>query len=520
MFSNFFKTALRNMLRNKGMSFINIFGLAIGMTCCLLIMLFVKDETSYDKQHKDSNRVYRVVKDFVNDDGSKLPDATTPPALAPAMQNEIPEIEKVTRVFPSWGGKYLIQSGEKKFLEERVFRVDSSFFDVFTFPLVRGEVKSVFKELNSVVITESISSKYFGNDDPMGKVLKTDMGDLAVTGVLKDVPENNHFHFDFLVSVRKLRGNIDLNWGFYNFYTYVKLKQGTDIATVVPKIQAIYKKNNAEGTNIFYSQSLTDIHLTSNLKWELEPNSDKLYVYVFSVIALFVILIACINYINLATSRSSLRAKEIGVRKVTGADKSSLVKQFLIESVITSCIAFVIAVSLAYIILPAINQLTQKGLVLFNIENSGLLLSGLAAAVGIGLIAGIYPALFLSSFKPLSVIKGMKITERGAFNLRKVLVVLQFSISVILITGTIIIIKQVNYVQDARLGINKDQVMIIQGTDRLGSRASNEAFKNELMEIPAVKKLPERMVLSEVRTGPIVCVLKVQKKKCWLIFLL
>jgi putative ABC transport system permease protein len=217
MFKNYFKTALRNLLRNKGMAFINIFGLAIGMTCCLLIMLFVQDETSYDKQHKDSSRVYRIVKDFVNDDGSKLPDATTPPALAPAMQNEIPEIEKVTRVFPSWGYKNLVQAGEKKFLEERFYRVDSSFFEVFTFPLVRGDVKSVFKELNSVVITESISKKYFGDDDPMGKILKTDMGDLAVTGVLRDVPENNHFHFDFLVSIRKLRGNTDLTWGWYNF---------------------------------------------------------------------------------------------------------------------------------------------------------------------------------------------------------------------------------------------------------------------------------------------------------------
>jgi putative ABC transport system permease protein len=207
------------------------------------------------------------------------------------------------------------------------------------------------------------------------------------------------------------------------------------------------------------------------------------------VIALFVILIACINYINLATSRSSLRAKEIGVRKVTGANRSSLVRQFLIESVITSSIAFVIALFLAFLLLPAINQLTQKQLILFSVENSGWLLGGLSAAIGVGLIAGIYPALYLSSFKPISVIKRMKLTERGAFNLRKALVVLQFSISVILITGTLIIIKQVNYVQEARLGINKDQVMIIQGTGQLGSRANSAAFKNELLEIPAVKNI-------------------------------
>jgi putative ABC transport system permease protein len=319
MIRNYFKIAFRNLLRHKSVSFINIFGLAVGMTCCLLITLYVKDEISYDRYHKNADQVYRVVKDFINDDGTKLPDATTPPALAMAMQKEIPEVESVTRVFPGWGRKYLFQYAGKKFLEERLYRVDSSFFDVFTFPFVKGNAKSSFKEINSVLLTETSARKYFGNDDPMGKVIRTDLGDLMVTGVLKDVPANSHFHFDFLVSIRKIGGVINTDWGFYNFYTYVKLKPNTAIASVGPKIQALYKKNQDEGTNIFYTQQLTSIHLNSNLKWELEPNSDKMYVYVFSIIALFVILIACINYINLTTARSSLRTKEIGVRKVTGA---------------------------------------------------------------------------------------------------------------------------------------------------------------------------------------------------------
>jgi putative ABC transport system permease protein len=207
------------------------------------------------------------------------------------------------------------------------------------------------KELNSVLLTETSVRKYFGNDDPLGKVIRTDLGDLMVTGVLKDVPANSHFHFDFLVPVRKIGGAINTDWGFYNFYTYIKLKPSTTIATVDPKIQALYKKNQAEGTNIFYTQPLVSIHLNSSLKWELEPNSDKLYVYVFSIIALFVILIACINYINLTTARSSLRTKEIGVRKVTGAVRSLLVKQFLLESVFTSLIALALAMVLAFVTL-------------------------------------------------------------------------------------------------------------------------------------------------------------------------
>ncbi len=489
MIKNYFKIAFRNLLRHRSVSFINIFGLAVGMTCCLLIMLYVKDEISYDRYHKNADHIYRVVKDFINDDGTKLPDATTPPALAMAMQKEIPEVESVTRVFPGWGRKYLFQYADKRFLEEKLYRVDSSFFDVFTFPFIKGSAKSSFKELNSVLLTESVARKYFGNDEPLGKVIRTDLGDLMVTGVLKDVAANSHFHFDFLVSVRKLRGAIDADWGFYNFYTYIKLKPNTGIAAAEPKIQALYKKNVAEGTNIFYTQLLTNIHLNSNLKWELEPNSDKLYVYVFSIIALFVILIACINYINLTTARSSLRAKEIGIRKVSGAVKSLLIKQFLLESVLTSVIALIIALTLAFVTLPFVNQLTQKQLSLFNTTNIVLLITAAWVTILLGLSAGIYPAIYLSSFKPVLVLKGFKTPGLGAFSLRKALVVFQFTISVAMIAGTLIVIRQVNYIQSKKLGLNKDQVMVIQGARNLSSGASYEGLKNELMEIPGVKKL-------------------------------
>lgn len=233
-------------MKNKVLSFINIFGLASGIACALLIILFIKDELSFDKFNKDPERIYRVVKDFVNEDGSKLPDATTPPALAVAMQKDIPEIESVVRIFSNWGGKYLIKYGDKKFYEEGVYRADSSIFNVFNFPFIKGNTDNAFKQLKSVVFTESAAKKYFGNEDPMGKMIEIDlMGPHMISGVIKDIPANSHFKFDFLLSTRTIGGgNIDENWGFYNFYTYIRLKPNTGITSVEPKIKALFKKIN------------------------------------------------------------------------------------------------------------------------------------------------------------------------------------------------------------------------------------------------------------------------------------
>jgi putative ABC transport system permease protein len=486
MIKNYFKIAVRNLWKNKGLSFINIFGLASGMACSLLIFLFVTDELSYDRFNKDPDRIYRVVKDFVNDDGSLLPDATTPPAVAPAIQKEIPGIERVTRVFPGWGNNFLFTYKDKHIYEQRLYRVDSSFFDVFTFPFVQGNAKNAFKDVNSIVLTQTSAKKYFGLEDPIGKVLHEDrLGDLMVSGIVKDVPPNAHFHFDFLISTRKLAGDIDGNWGFYNFYTYIKLQPSVNIKTVEARIQAIYKKNNDNGSNIFYTQPLTGIHLDSDLKWELEPNSERLYVYVFSIIGLLIILIAAINYINLVTARSSLRAKEIGIRKVSGAYKSSLIKQFLLESVITCLLASAAALIIATLLLPVVNSITQKQLVLFAAGNYATAYF-LTTALLVGILAGLIPALYLSSFKPVVILKGSKINEQGVFNLRKTLVVIQFTISIALIAGSFVIYKQVNYIQASKLGLNKDQVLIIKGYGALSAPTAS-AFQNALLQIPGVK---------------------------------
>jgi putative ABC transport system permease protein len=487
MIQNYFKIAIRNLWKNKKFSFINIFGLATGMACSLLIFLFVTNENSYDRFHKDAGNIYRVVKDFVNDDKTRLPDATTPPALAPAMQKELPEVEHVTRVFPNWGSNFLIKYGDKKITEEKLYRVDSSFFDVFSFPFVRGNAKKAFEQVNSILITETAAKRYFGNENPMGKTLTIDnLGDLMVTGLLKDVPDNSHFHFDFLISNRKFSGNIDENWGFYNFYTYAKLKPNTNIAHLTSKIEAIYKRANDDGTNIFYTQPLTAIHLTSNLKWELEPNGDKLYVYVFTMIAIFIILIAGINYVNLATAKASVRAKEIGIRKVSGAVRSSLVNQFLIESVITCLVASLLAIMIAQLLLPVVNALTLKELTL--IGNPAVLLYVLLGVLLIGIVAGFFPAIYLSSFKPIIVLKGLKLNEKGTLSLRKAFVIIQFTISIVLIIGALIFSQQMHFIQSAKLGLDKDQVILVKNAGNL-SVADRNSFQNIVTQIPGVKKI-------------------------------
>jgi putative ABC transport system permease protein len=486
MLQNFFKIALRNILKNKGFSFINIFGLAIGMACSLLIFLFVQDETSYDTFHKDASRIHRVVKDFINDDGGRIPDATTPAALAPAMQREIPEVEKIARLLPPWNATWLVRYGNKKITEDKLYRVDSSFFDVFTFPFVKGDPKTVFNNVNSIVITESVAKRYFGKEDPIGKVLQINPGgDYMVGAVIKDVPSNAHFHFDFLLSWRTLPAAIDNNWGGYNFYTYAKVKEGTSLSAFEKKIQDVYERNQQDRYSDFYTQPLTDIHLTSNLKWELEPNGDKTYVNIFTIIGLFILLIAAINYVNLSTAKSSLRAKEIGVRKVSGAVRGSLIRQFLLESIFTCIAAALVAVVIAQLLSPLVNSITQKSLVVAG--NPVVILYTIAASVIVGIVAGLVPALYLSAFKPIAVLKGFKMNESGALNLRKTLVVVQFTISIGLIIGALIIAQQIQYIQSAKLGFDRDQLLVIRNTGFL-PRSDRNAMLNSIRQIPGVKK--------------------------------
>lgn len=506
MIRNYIKVAFRNLGKNKGFSFINIFGLAIGIACSLIIFLFISDERSYDRFHQDADQIYRVVKDFVNDDGSRIPDATTPAPLAPALQQEAPEVIAATRIRPNWGRSYLIKYGDKKIPEEKLYGVDSSFFDVFTFPFVHGDAKSAFANINSIVLTQTAAKRFFGNDNPVGKTLLVDSyGDMMVTGVLKDVPPNAHFHFDYLVSYHVQPGISPqlTNWNNYNDFTYVKLRPGTHMARLVQKIQALNDRNVEKSFSVFYVQPLTSIHLTSHLKWELEPNGNEQHVYIFTLVAIFIILIAAINYMNLATAKASVRAKEIGVRKVIGAYRKSLVYQFLVESVITCLLASLLALVLAQLLLPLVTELTGKPLSLFSDWN--LLLYLLTGALVLGILAGFFPALYLSSFRPIAVLKNFKLNERGALGLRKGLVVVQFTISIVLIIGTIIISQQIHYLTSANTGMDTDQVVVVQNLGFLSASDAN-AFKNEVAQIPGVKKvctsngmLPDRFSTTRVR---------------------
>lgn len=483
MLRNYIQVALRNLLRNKSASLIKIISLSVGMICFAVISLFVYHELSYDKFHEHPEQVFRVVKDFVNDDGSKIPDATTPPALAPVIQKDIPEVAYTTRVFPNWGRKYLFQYADKRFFEEKVYRVDSSFFDVFTFPFVKGDPQSSFKDLNNVLLTETAARKYFGDDDPIGKIITTDVGDLMVTGVLKDLPQNSHFHFDFLVSVRKISGNLDTNWGFYNFYTYVRLHPQADAEAFKSKLQPLYKNYRPEGQAQYYAQALTDIHLKSNLKWELSANGDYSYIQILATIALFTILLAAINYINLVTAQSAKRAKEVGIRKVSGAMKNSLVVQFLFESLIMAIAATVISIAFVEAMLPAFSDLFNSTLSFFDPQNYIVLCMVLGVGLATGLVAGIYPAFYLSSFQPVSVLKGSLSGFGGDSFLRKGLVTFQFVISTVLIIGTFVISGQVSFVKNKKLGFSKENILLIHNS---GYLKNYSALLSEIKQTPGV----------------------------------
>lgn len=488
MLKNYLTIAFRNLLRHKLFSLINILGLASGLVCCSFILLYVQHELSYDKYHQHAPTIYRVVKDFVNKEGDRLPDATTPPALAVALQKDLPEVEKVVRLFPNWGIKYLVKYKDNQFYEEKLYRADPSIFDVFTFPFLKGDPTRALQAPNSIVLTESAARKYFGEEDPFGKLLQVDVneGSFLVTGIIKDIPSPSHFSFDFLIPFSTLGKDLDQSWGSYNYYTYVKLKSKDHIASFDAKLQALFASYQPESKNIFYSQALTDIHLRSHLKWELSSNGDARYVRILITIAIFVIFMACCNYVNLATARSANRAKEVGIRKVSGAVRWALIKQFLAESLLMAWVSAAVAALFVILLMPLFNNLTEKSFDLFTKEQVPfwLLVCGIASLVG--LLAGIYPALYLSSFEAVKVLKGQSLGSRKFAFLRKSLVSLQFVISISLIIGTIIITKQIAFIQTAKLGFDKEQVLVLPNS---GGLANRDVIKQQLSLIPSVVKV-------------------------------
>ncbi len=489
MFKNYFKIALRNLWKHKVFSFINIMGLTVGMTACFLIFLYVSFEWSYDSFHSKANRIYRVVADI------KTPTEvinTNKPAWAvpPNAKDEFPEIESFVRIL---NDNVLMRKGDIKFQEENTMWADSSFFKVFDFKLLKGNPQTALKEQFSVVLSKKAAKKYFGSADPVGQTLLItgDAYPAKVTGVMEDIPENSTIKGDVVLSMstftQRLYRGVDSNWGGYDPQAYLLLKPGMNAKALEKKFTAFLEKRN--GTEMKQSQmyptlfleSLKDVYLRSTRDGSKTGNITN--VYIFSIIAVFILLIACINFINLTTARSAERAKEVGIKKVVGAEKSQLMRQFIGESLMVSLISFVLAVGLSALLLPLFNQLAGKTVSPGIFSNTYYLLTLLLAAIGIGLLAGVYPALVLSSFKPVVVLKGRFATGTRGILLRKGLVIAQFTISIALIIGTIIVYNQMNYMRSQDLGFSKDQVMVI---DTNGDPAK-KAFQQAVAGLRGVK---------------------------------
>lgn len=492
MFKNHFMIAWRNLWKNRVSSCINIIGLSTGLLCFIVILLYVKNETGFDSFHSNPDRIYRVAKDFINADGSAIPDATTPPALSYALRRDLPEVEQATHFSPSWGRTFLIENGDRKFYETDLMRVDSSFFKVFDFAFISGNKANAFKGEQSILLTQASSKKYFGNDDPVGKTVRIDINngkDFLVTGVLKDPPQNSHFSFDFLIPFSARSDSVfRSDWDRYGFYTYALLKPHTDPAVFRSKLQPLFNRYKPESKNRYFAQLLTDIHLRSNLKWELGNNSDMSYINILMLIGVFVIVIAGINYINLTTSRAVKRAREIGVRKVAGASKRSLIFQFIVESVCISFASFCIAILAVQLLLPFVNQLMDRQLVLFDAGQWKIWLQLAGLTLLIGVAAGLYPAFQLSSFEPAKVLKGKFSTSRSGVYLRKGLVVFQFLISITLIVSFFTIYRQVNFLMQKNLGFDKDNILVVPNANGSSIRPEGDdiSMADEFRKIPAV----------------------------------
>ncbi|MFA6085222.1 ABC transporter permease [Mucilaginibacter sp.] len=499
MFKNYIKTAFRSLKKNKGFTLINVFGLALGLCVCMLIVFYVIDELSYDKFNTKADRIYRVNNE-IKFGGNTNDYAVSPAPLAQTFLNNFPEIEKATRFRER--GNFKVRKGDENIQEHRFVYADPQVFDVFTLPMLQGDPKTALNDPKSVVINETTAKKYFNTTDAVGKsLIFNDTLLYKVTGVIKDIPKQSHFNFDFLLAMSGLNESKENSWLSNNFNTYLLLKKGASVARLDAKFPEVVRKyvggelqaavhmtyDQLEKSGSYFKLTLTplkDIHLTSNRVAELSGNGNIQYVYIFSAIAIFILLIACVNFMNLSTARSSNRAREVGVRKVLGSPRKYLIAQFLSESIIVTFIATVIAVIGAWLLFPVFNQIADKQLA-FTVSIFAWLLPVLFVAVlVIGCLAGSYPAFFLSAFQPIDVLKGkLSAGFKGGF-LRSFLVVFQFSVSIFLIIGTLVIHHQLKYIQNKDLGYDRQQVMIINNIDALDNRA--KVLKEELRRLPGV----------------------------------
>ncbi len=489
MFANYVKIALRNLRRQKGYAFINIAGLAIGVAACLLIVLYVRHELSYDRFHKKAERIYRVASQRSTGQAVERI-AKAPFPAARTLANNLPEIEQSVRLFRATNGAS-VSLAEDRYTEMQFYFADPGFFELFDFPLIRGERSAVLAQPDAMVITKKIAQKYFGDQNPVGKRLNVRLvgreEDFVITGVVEKTGRPSHIDFDFLISFESSLNLWDVmhggEWdaGILGAWTYLLLGDGAsadDLERKLPELVRSHAQASVQNRISFFLQPLTDVHLNSQLRGEIGTNGNILYIYLFSIIAFLVLLIACINFMNLATARSMRRAKEVGMRKTLGAQKQQLVRQFLGESLVVSFIAVVLAVLIVYLTLPWFSALIGQSLQ-FDAGDGFLILSLLGFCLLTGVLAGGYPAFFLSKFKPVNALKSaLSVSRDGHSTLRKILVAAQFSVAVALLSSLAIISNQLDFLRHKELGFNKEELLVITG--RVG--VNYETFKNALQQ--------------------------------------
>jgi putative ABC transport system permease protein len=510
MIKNYLKVAVRNIIKHKGFSTINTVGLAIGIACSVLILLFVTHELSYDKFNEKADRIYRLaVRASIGD--TKIHQTYSSSMTFKRLLADFPEIETGVKFLNL--GRTPIILGETTYYESRLFAVDSTFYDVFTIPLIQGDSRTVLAEPNTMVVSEDTAFKYFGTTDAVGKTLKADFPyglgsvDFKITGISENVPANSHFHYDLLVSSASFPTLInETEWTANNFITYVVLKKNASAKALEEKLKEFTRKYMggdkfdawvAKGNYWeYFLQPVTKIHLTSDLNGEFEANGNETYVYIFSVISIIILLIACINFMNLSTAKSSLRAKEVGLRKVVGSGRGSLVVQFLSESTLMSFVALAIGIGIVILLLPLYENLIGRQLEIHFFDNFVVIPLLIALGLAVGVISGSYPAFFLSSFKPIAVLKDMTSRGKGVSWMRNILVVFQFTISIFLIIGTLVVNQQLKFFQKKKLGFDKEHVLVIKNPGALGNGTApfKEALRkySSIMNVSSSNTLPGR----------------------------
>ena len=504
MIKNYFKIAVRNILKHKFFSAINIIGLVIGMACCLLIFIYVQDELSYDRFHRDHENMYRVAL-HGRISGQEILTSNSSLPVGPTMKAEIPGVEEVFRLMPAGRTGMTIRNEDKSFTEEKMFYSDSNFFSFFSFKLIQGNPKSALKGPNSIVITRSLARKYFGSEDVLGKTLQVGDNKIAckVTGIAEEAPSNSHFHFDAIISFLTVEKDYFTGWTGNSINTYIRKTSGTRVEDINAKLEDIVAKYVGEelkqGLGISYDQfrkqggiysyyiyPLTDSHLYSGLQDDIEPPSDARYVFIFSGVGLFILLIACINFMNLSTAQSAGRAKEVGLRKTLGSQRSQMVWQFLAESFIYSLVAIALAVAISFLILPYFNVLAGKELTLSALLNPLFIAAIFLLIIIVGFVAGSYPAFYLTSFSVVEVLKGQVRAGMKSKGVRSSLVVFQFAVSTFLIIATVVVYQQLSFMQTKSLGLDKQNVLAISGARRLAN--NRDAFKIAVESQAGVQK--------------------------------